>query len=189
MSEQKLEIARLHAERDELASIREQLHEEVAAANGGNRAAGTPGYDASAGYVAEELRRAGYAVEVQPFEVPYYEELVRTARWSKDYPLHTRYRLARDYDGVLTQCTSIALEGIKHVWELEKWERLLDPKFNIGQGFNKKVSRYYFKTQDKLNRREQKGGEGPRDGAACNQSGQRKWLACGQGSGLHSLLC
>ena len=29
MSEQKLEIARLHAERDELASIREQLHEEM----------------------------------------------------------------------------------------------------------------------------------------------------------------
>ena len=29
MAEQKLEIARLQAERDELASIREQLHEEM----------------------------------------------------------------------------------------------------------------------------------------------------------------
>lgn len=84
----------------------------------------------------------------------YYEGLIRAAQWSKTYSLHTRYRLARDYDGVLTQCTSIALEGIKHVWAREKWERLLDPKFNVGQGFNKKVSRYYFKTQDKLKRRE-----------------------------------
>ena len=50
--------------------------EQAAQANGGNRAAGTPGYDASAGYVADELRKAGYAVEVQPFDVPYYEELV-----------------------------------------------------------------------------------------------------------------
>ena len=100
----------------------------------------------------------GYVIALSPKEereaYAYYEELVRTARWSKDYPLHTRYRLARDYDGVLTQCTSIALEGIKHVWEREKWERLLDPKFNVGQGFNKQVSRYYFKTQDKLNRHE-----------------------------------
>lgn len=50
--------------------------EAAAEANGGNRAAGTPGYEASAGYVAEELRTAGYTVDVQPFEVPYYEELL-----------------------------------------------------------------------------------------------------------------
>ena len=95
----------------------------------------------SAGYVialtAEEERRA----------YDYYETLIREARWTKDYRSHKRHRLARDYDGVLTQCTSIALEGIKEVWPREKWERLLDPRFNIGQGFNQRVRRYYFKTQ------------------------------------------
>ncbi|QIN79003.1 M20/M25/M40 family metallo-hydrolase [Rubrobacter marinus] len=70
--------------------------EEVAAANGGNRAAGTPGYDASAGYVAEELRRAGYAVEVQPFEVPYYEELV-PARLELVAPDERPYQEGEDF--------------------------------------------------------------------------------------------
>ena len=44
----------------------------IADEHGGNRAAGTPGYDASAAYVADELRRAGYEVEVQSFEFPDY---------------------------------------------------------------------------------------------------------------------
>ena len=44
--------------------------QEIAEDNGGNRAAGTPGYDASAEYVADELRRAGYEVTVQRFEFP-----------------------------------------------------------------------------------------------------------------------
>ena len=47
----------------------------IADANGGQRAAGTAGYDASAQYVAGKLRRAGYAVELQEFEFPYFEEL------------------------------------------------------------------------------------------------------------------
>ena len=42
----------------------------IANEHGGNRAAGTPGYDASADYVAQRLRRAGYEVEVQSFEFP-----------------------------------------------------------------------------------------------------------------------
>ena len=53
-----------------------RFFQEVAEANEGNRAAGTPGYEASAEYVAEELRQAGYSVEVQPFDVPYFEELL-----------------------------------------------------------------------------------------------------------------
>ena len=44
----------------------------IADENGGNRAAGTPGYDASAAYVANELRQAGYEVEVQSFRFPDY---------------------------------------------------------------------------------------------------------------------
>ncbi|MFI0353108.1 M28 family peptidase [Actinomadura sp. 9N407] len=38
----------------------------IADANGGNRAAGSPGYDASRDYVANKLRRAGYKVQLQP---------------------------------------------------------------------------------------------------------------------------
>lgn len=38
----------------------------IATANGGNRAAGTPGYDASRDYVAGRLRKAGYRVTLDP---------------------------------------------------------------------------------------------------------------------------
>jgi Zn-dependent M28 family amino/carboxypeptidase len=44
----------------------------IADEHGGNRAAGTPGYDASADYVAKRLRIAGYEVEMQSFEFPDY---------------------------------------------------------------------------------------------------------------------
>ena len=40
----------------------------IADANGGNRAAGTPGYADSADYVAETLEAAGYDVTLDPFE-------------------------------------------------------------------------------------------------------------------------
>ncbi len=46
--------------------------QDIADEHGGNRAAGTPGYDASADYVAKRLRGAGYEVEVQSFEFPDY---------------------------------------------------------------------------------------------------------------------
>jgi Zn-dependent M28 family amino/carboxypeptidase len=46
----------------------------IAAANGGNRASGTPGFDRSAEYVAEQLRGAGYAVRLEEFTFPYTEE-------------------------------------------------------------------------------------------------------------------
>lgn len=41
---------------------------EHATANAGNRAAGSPGYDASATYVEQTLAAAGYDVQIQPFE-------------------------------------------------------------------------------------------------------------------------
>jgi hypothetical protein len=46
----------------------------IADANGGNRAAGTAGYDRSAQYVAERLRGAGYDVRFEEFTFPYFEE-------------------------------------------------------------------------------------------------------------------
>jgi Zn-dependent M28 family amino/carboxypeptidase len=52
------------------AAIRRHLDALQAAAdrNGGNRAAGTEGYEASVTYVADQLRQAGYRPEVQRFD-------------------------------------------------------------------------------------------------------------------------
>jgi Zn-dependent M28 family amino/carboxypeptidase len=54
------------------AGIREHLHalQAVADRHGGNRLAGTAGYDASARYVASRLRAAGYSVRLQEFDFP-----------------------------------------------------------------------------------------------------------------------
>jgi Zn-dependent M28 family amino/carboxypeptidase len=46
----------------------------IASASGGNRAAGTPGYDRSAEYVAERLKEAGYTVHFEEFEFPFFED-------------------------------------------------------------------------------------------------------------------
>src|ERR1700683_5553073 len=48
--------------------------EDIAVANAGNRAAGTPGYDRSAEYVAERLKEAGYVVRFEEFEFPFFED-------------------------------------------------------------------------------------------------------------------
>lgn len=46
----------------------------IADQNGGTRAAGSPGHDASAAYVADKLTRAGYKVTLQEFEFDFFEE-------------------------------------------------------------------------------------------------------------------
>jgi hypothetical protein len=51
-----------------------QALQEIATASGGNRAAGTVGYDRSAQYVADRLKEAGYAVRFEEFEFPFFEE-------------------------------------------------------------------------------------------------------------------
>jgi Zn-dependent M28 family amino/carboxypeptidase len=81
-----------------LAGVREHLTElqRIADRNGGNRLAGTAGYDASAGYVAARMRAAGYAVRLQEFSFQLVTDrsppLLRAlgdASWS--------YRAGRDY--------------------------------------------------------------------------------------------
>jgi Zn-dependent M28 family amino/carboxypeptidase len=47
----------------------------IANQNGGTRAASTPGYDLSADYVAAKMYTAGYRVETQTFDFPFFEEL------------------------------------------------------------------------------------------------------------------
>lgn len=49
--------------------------ETIANRNGGNRASGLPGYEASADYVASQLRAAGYTVTEQTFTFPFFQEL------------------------------------------------------------------------------------------------------------------
>jgi Zn-dependent M28 family amino/carboxypeptidase len=51
-----------------------QVLQDIATANGGNRAAGTPGYDRSAEYVADQLRAAGYNVRFEDFTFPFFDE-------------------------------------------------------------------------------------------------------------------
>ena len=50
--------------------------QDIAFESGGNRAAGTLGYDRSAEYVAERLKEAGYLVHFEEFEFPFFEERV-----------------------------------------------------------------------------------------------------------------
>ncbi len=53
----------------------ERVLQRIANQNGGTRASGTPGYDASAAYVKRVLRDAGYRVSEQEFTFPFYREL------------------------------------------------------------------------------------------------------------------
>jgi Zn-dependent M28 family amino/carboxypeptidase len=62
----------------------------IADANGGIRASGTPGYDASADYVAEQMEVAGYDVTIQPFDFPFFEEL-EPAELEQTAPVPTVY--------------------------------------------------------------------------------------------------
>ncbi|WP_433368537.1 M28 family metallopeptidase [Streptosporangium sp. CA-115845] len=59
-----------------LASVRRHLErlQEIAKANGGIRAAATPGHEASVAYVADRLRAAGYQVTLQEFGIPFFHE-------------------------------------------------------------------------------------------------------------------
>ncbi len=64
-----LECITLEGARDHQAAF-----QAIADANGGVRTSGTPGYDASAEYVASQMEAAGYDVTVQPFQFPFFEE-------------------------------------------------------------------------------------------------------------------
>jgi len=53
----------------------ERAFQRIANENGGTRASGTPGYDASVDYVAQRMRRAGYKVTIQEFTFPFFQNL------------------------------------------------------------------------------------------------------------------
>ena len=53
----------------------ERVFQRIANQNGGTRASGTPGYDASARYVTQRLEAAGYEVTQQEFTFPFFQSL------------------------------------------------------------------------------------------------------------------
>jgi Zn-dependent M28 family amino/carboxypeptidase len=52
----------------------ERVLQSIANANGGIRASGTPGFEASADYVKRQLVQAGYKVSEQTFEFPFFQQ-------------------------------------------------------------------------------------------------------------------
>jgi Iap family predicted aminopeptidase len=73
--------------------------------NGGNRAVGTPGYEASVRYVSGALRAAGWRVRVQEFDVPMFQ-LERSSVQIRERELER----GRDYQ-VLTYSGSGGVSG------------------------------------------------------------------------------
>jgi Zn-dependent M28 family amino/carboxypeptidase len=71
-----------------------EAFQEISDANGGDRAAGRPGYQASVDYVVDQLEGAGYSPEVQSFEFPYFEENSELIRVS---PNPTEFVDGRDF--------------------------------------------------------------------------------------------
>jgi Zn-dependent M28 family amino/carboxypeptidase len=77
----------------------QRAFQSIANANGGTRASGTPGYDASAAYVTNRLKKAGYKVTQQEFDFPFFEELA-PAELSQVSPTPTDYETGTfDYSG------------------------------------------------------------------------------------------
>ncbi len=71
----------------------------IANDNGGTRASGTPGYDASVEYVSKKLTKAGYKVSVQEFDFNFYTELA-PGETSQIAPVATDYETATlEYSG------------------------------------------------------------------------------------------
>jgi Zn-dependent M28 family amino/carboxypeptidase len=57
------------------AMVHQRRFQTIADANDDTRVSGTPGFDRSAEYVADQMRLAGYDVTVQEFDFPFFVEL------------------------------------------------------------------------------------------------------------------
>ena len=73
-----------------------QAFQTIADTNGGERASGTPGYDASVAYVKSKLQGAGYTVTLQPFQFPFFRELT-PAVLQQTAPNATSYVYGEDF--------------------------------------------------------------------------------------------
>ena len=66
----------------------ERVFQRIANQNGGTRASGAPGFEASRNYVAQMLRRAHYNVQLQQFDFDFLRELA-PATLSQQPPPHS----------------------------------------------------------------------------------------------------
>ncbi len=73
----------------------QQALQRIADRNGGTRASGTPGYDASANYVARTARNAGLTVRRQNFEFPFFQ--LNASSFAQTAPTPTTYAVDTDY--------------------------------------------------------------------------------------------
>jgi Zn-dependent M28 family amino/carboxypeptidase len=74
----------------------------IAERNGGTRVSGSPGFDKSRDYVVGQLQNAGWTVNVQPFDFPYYQSLAPSTfeRTAPDQHTYTDDEFATfDYSG------------------------------------------------------------------------------------------
>jgi Zn-dependent M28 family amino/carboxypeptidase len=77
----------------------ERVFQRIANQNGGTRASGTPGYEASADYVKRRLQAAGYTVTEQTFIFPFFQELA-PAELEQVSPTPTTYETGTfDFSG------------------------------------------------------------------------------------------
>ena len=87
----------------------------IANKNDGTRASGTPGYDASANYVADSLKKAGYKVKVQEFTFPFFRDLAagvsaQVSPTPKDYETATlEYSGSGDVTGAIVPTNDIVI--------------------------------------------------------------------------------
>src|SRR5215211_2369263 len=75
----------------------ERAFQKIANSNHGTRVSGTPGYDASAAYVKDQLKAAGYNVTVQAFDYPFFQELTDTT-FSRTAPSDRTYVKGTDFN-------------------------------------------------------------------------------------------
>jgi hypothetical protein len=76
----------------------ERAFQKIADSNGGTRVSGTRGYDASAAYVKQQLKAAGYEVERQAFDYPFFQEVTDTTFSRTAPPREDPYLRGTDFN-------------------------------------------------------------------------------------------
>lgn len=81
-----------------LNGVKEHLTalQDIADANDGTRASGTPGYDASADYVTQKAEAAGLTVTTEEFEFPFFQENA-PSEFAQVAPTPTTYTVDTDF--------------------------------------------------------------------------------------------
>jgi PA domain len=76
--------------------VHERALQRFADANGGTRAAGTPGNTATTDYVLKTMRAAGWNARLQPFEFPFFQETA-PATFAQTTPTPATFTEETDY--------------------------------------------------------------------------------------------